>query len=335
LATCGGLVTRPIQAKYTLAVMSQGFAVPSSVPGDALLPLEKQRGWRIGLNWTAAFLISIVFLVAGLWKLTDPIGAAVRLAQAKVPESLSVFAAVGLGTLETFTGVLLLIPRFRRWGAALGTFLLAAFMIFIGIHYNELVGVDCSCFPWVKRAVGPQFFVGDGVMMLLAIGAGVWARASKGIRPATVILGAVAVFALASFGLASTRHTGTKAPGAITAEDGHSISLQEGKVFVYFFNPQCLHCLEAGRRLAALNWGETRFIGVPTENPQFGDWFMGKAGLTGKGPVSKDLALLQKTFPFDTPPAGVAIENGYEKAMLLQFEDQEPSATLKKIGFIR
>jgi uncharacterized membrane protein YphA (DoxX/SURF4 family) len=311
--------------------MSQGFALPN----EAFLPLEHQRGWRIALNWTAAILISIVFLVAGLWKLTDPIGAAVRLAQAKVPESLSVFTAVGLGTLETFTGVLLLIPRFRRWGSWLGTFLLAAFMIFIGIHYKELVGVDCSCFPWVKRAVGPQFFVGDGAMMLLAVGAGVWARASKGVRPAALVLAAVAAFALGSFGLASTRHTGTKAPASITAEDGQSISLQEGKVFVYFFDPQCLHCLAAGRRLAALNWGDTRFIGVPTHNPQFGDWFMGKAGLTGKGPVSKDLALLQKTFPFDTPPAGLAIENGYEKTMLLQFEDQEPSATLKKIGFVR
>src|ERR1700691_4331558 len=176
--------------------MSQGIAVPS----DARHVLEKQSGWQAGITWTAAILISIVFFVAGLWKLTDPIGAAVRLAQAKVPESLSVLTAVGLGTLETFTAVLLLIPRLRRWGSLLGTFLLAAFMIFIGIHYNELIGVDCSCFPWVKRAVGPQFFVGDGVMMLLAIGAGVWARASRGIRPATVILGAVAVFALASFG---------------------------------------------------------------------------------------------------------------------------------------
>ena len=190
-------------------------------------------------------------------------------------------------------------------------------------------------FPVGETAVGPQFFAGDGAMMLLAIGAGFWARASKGFRPAALILALVAVFALGSFGLASTRHTGTKAPASIAAEDGHPISLQEGRVFVYFFDPQCLHCLAAGRRLAALNWGDTRFVGVPTQNPQFGDWFMGKAGLTGKGPVSKDLALLQKTFPFDTPPAGVAIENGYEKTMLLQFEDQEPSATLKKIGFIR
>jgi hypothetical protein len=240
-----------------------------------------------------------------------------------------------LGTLETFTGVLLLVPRFRRWGAWLGTLLLAAFMIFIAFHYNQLRGTECSCFPWVKRAVGPGFFAGDGGMMLLAIGAGVWARASQGIRPAAIILGAVAVFALVSFGFASTRHTGTRAPAAIVAEDGRSISLQEGKVFIFFFDPQCLHCLAAGRRLAELNWGDTRFVGVPTQNPQFGGWFMGKAGLTGKGPVSKDLAVLQKIFPFGTPPVGVAIQNGYEKTMLLQFEDREPSATLRKIGFVR
>jgi hypothetical protein len=142
------------------------------------------------------------------------------------------------------------------------------------------------------------------------------------------------VFTLVSYGFASGRHTGTKAPATITAEDGRSISLDQGEVFIYFFNPQCLHCLEAGRRLAALNWGTTRFVGVPTENPQFGDWFMGQAGLTGKGPVSKDLGVLRKLFPFDLPPAGVALEGGYEKAMLLQFEDKEPAATLKKIGFI-
>jgi hypothetical protein len=206
-------------------------------------------------------------------------------------------------------------------------------MIFIGIHYSDLRGTDCSCFPWLKRAVGPGFFAGDGAMLLLAIGAGVWARTADGLRPVVVILGAVAVFTLVSYGFASTRHTGTKAPETITAADGHQISLKEGKVFIYFFNPQCLHCLEAGRRLAALNWGNTRFIGVPTENPQFGDWFMGKAGLTGKGPVAKDFEPLKKIFPFDLPPAGVALQDGYEKAMLLQFEDKEPQATLKKLGF--
>lgn len=310
--------------------MADGVAVSDEV----LVPFHDRRGWQVGLSQAAAILISAVFLVAGVWKITDPAGAAVRLAQARVPEWLSGPAAVGLGILETFAGVLLLVPRFRRWGAWLGTLLLLAFMGFIAAHYAELRGVDCSCFPWVKRVVGPGFFVGDGAFMLLALGAGIWARTSQGVRAAGVILGAVAVFALVSYGFAAVRHTGTKAPATISAENGQPISLREGKVFIYFFNPQCLHCLEAGRKLAALDWGRTRFIGVPTQNPQFGDWFMGQAGLAGKGMVSKDLALLQKTFPFDTPPAGVALENGYEKTMVLQFENDDLLNTLKKIGFV-
>lgn len=295
--------------------------------------MEEPERWRVALNWTAAILIAIVFLVAGLWKITDPVGAAVRLAQAKVPEGLSLFAAVGFGIAETFAGAMLLAPRFRRWGAIITSLLLVAFMAFIAIHYTELRGAECSCFPWVKRAVGPGFFIGDGTMLLLAVLAGWGARPSTGVRTAAAMLAAVSVFAVVSYGVNSARHTGVKAPDTISAEDGSAISLREGKVFVYFFNPQCLHCLDAGRKLAALNWGNTRFVGVPTENPQFGSWFMGKAGLTGRGPVSKDLDALKKIFPFDLPPAGVAIEDGYEKAMLLQFEDAEPGATLKKIGF--
>ncbi|MCU1329679.1 MAG: DoxX family protein [Bryobacterales bacterium] len=301
---------------------------------EALSAGGERKGWQSALSWIAAILISAVFLVAGLWKATDPIGAGVRLAQARVPEFLSVPAAVGFGIAETFAAVLLLIPRFRRWGSIITSLMLVAFMVFIGIHYKELQGAECSCFPWVKRAVGPGFFIGDGIMLLLAILAGWWARQSEGLRPAAVILGAVAVFAVVSYGVSATRHTGTKAPNTITAEDGTKIALSEGKVFIYFFNPQCMHCLEAGRKLAAMNWGDTRFVGVATENPQFGGWFLGKAGLTGKGPLTKDLDVLRKLFPFDLPPAAVALENGYQKAMLLQFDDPEPAATLKKIGFI-
>ena len=311
--------------------MAHGIAVSR----DVFVPFEKRNGWKSAANWTAALLISAVFLLAGLWKITDPAGAAARLTQAKVPEALSIPAAVVLGTLETFTGILLLVPRFRRWGSVIGTLLLLAFMIFIGANYNELRGADCSCFPWVKRAVGPQFFIGDGIMMLLAIGAGIRVRPSRGLRSASIVFAAVAVFAAASYGYASTRHAGTKAPTTIAAEDGSPIALDKGKVFIFFFDPQCLHCRDAGQRLSALNWGDTRFIGVPTQNPQFAAWFMGKAGLTGKGPISRDLDLLKKTFPFDTPPAGVALENGYEKSMLLQFEGKEPASTLERLEFVR
>jgi uncharacterized membrane protein YphA (DoxX/SURF4 family) len=297
--------------------------------------LKEQKRWQIILNWTCAILIAVVFLAAGLWKASDPTGAAVKLAQVKVPQSLSVFAAVMFGIAETFTGVLLVIPRFRRWGSWLASLLLIAFMVFIGIHYTELVGTDCSCFPWLKRAVGPQFFVGDGIMLLLAIGAGVWSPKPHSLRNATLVLAAVAVFAGISYGVAATRHTGTAAPATIAAENGSPISLKEGKVFIYFFDPHCLHCLAAGRKLARLDWTGTRFIGVPTDAPASADRFMANSGLQDKGPVSTDLVPLRKLFPFDLPPAGVALENGYEKGMLLQFEDAEPAATLHRLGFAK
>jgi uncharacterized membrane protein YphA (DoxX/SURF4 family) len=313
--------------------MAEGEAAAS----EPIIPVELkvQSRWKVILNWICAILISIVFLAAGLWKASDPIGAAVRLAQAKVPESLSVLAAVLFGIAETFTGVLLFIPRFRRWGSWAGSLLLVSFIVFIGIHYRELVGSDCSCFPWLKRAVGPQFFIGDGIMLLLAIGAGLWSRPPQSARIASFVLAAISVFALISYGFAATRHTGVAAPATIAAENGPPISLKEGKVFIYFFNPHCLHCLEAGRKLAAMDWTGTRFIGVPTESPGSADTFMTKSGLVAKGSVSTDVDALRKLFTFDLPPAGVALQDGYEKAMLLQFEDQEPAATLHKLGFAK
>jgi len=297
--------------------------------------LEEQSTWQVILNWTCAILMAIVFLAAGLWKASDPTHAAVRLAQAKVPESLSVFAAVMFGIAETFTGILLLIPRFRRWGSLFASLLMISFIVFIGIHYNELIGAECSCFPWIKRAVGPQFFVGDGIMLLLSIGAGIWSQRPHSARSASLILAAVSVFAVISYGVAATRHTGTPAPATIAAETGPPISLREGKVFIFFFDPHCLHCLAAGLKLAALDWTGTRFIGVPTTSPGTADSFMTKTGLAAKGVVSTDVDALRKIFKFDLPPAGVALEDGYEKSMLLQFEDQEPAATLKKLTFVK
>jgi uncharacterized membrane protein YphA (DoxX/SURF4 family) len=161
-------------------------------PRQGLAELDCPVGRHAELG--GAILLALVFLVSGLWKLTDAPGAAVRMAQARVPQSLSLAAAIGFGIAETFTAVLLLVPRFRRWGAWLGGALLIAFMIFIGINYNALRGAECSCFPWVKRAVGPGFFIGDGIM--LAGGAGGFVgQARESMRSAMPILGAVTLFA--------------------------------------------------------------------------------------------------------------------------------------------
>jgi len=77
------------------------------------------QGWKFAVNWIAAVLLAVLFLSSGIWKVTDVPGWALRLAQAKVPEALSVAGALIVGVAETIAGVLLLVPRLRRWGAIL------------------------------------------------------------------------------------------------------------------------------------------------------------------------------------------------------------------------
>ena len=300
-------------------------------PRAHFFPLE-MPGWKTAVNWIAAALLAIVFLVAGLFKITDSQTAAVLMHQARVPQNLSLAAAVLFGIAETVSGVLLLVPRFRRWGAISTGLLLGAFIIYIGINYNALRGQDCSCFPWLKRAVGPAFFAEDGAMLLLAIVAGMWAKASSGLRSALLILAAVAVFAGVSYGVNAVRATGVKAPDSITV-NGQPYSLQQGKIFVFFFNPECIHCLNAATRMAQYNWGDTRVVAIPTQEPQFGPGFLQRTKLNAA--YSTDLEPLKTVFSFVTAPAGIALENGREKAAVNKFDDPEPATTLKELGFVK
>src|SRR6185436_18664195 len=167
----------------------------------------------------------VLFLSSGLWKITDPQGWAVRLAQAKVPESLSLAGALIVGIAETVGAVLILVPRFRRWGAVITGGLLLVFLVYFAINYNTLRGSDCSCFPWLKRVVGPGFFIGDGAMLALAACAGIWSKRPDGLRTAGLIFGAVVVFALVSYGVGAARQTGTRAPDTIQV-NGQPYSLE-------------------------------------------------------------------------------------------------------------
>jgi len=297
---------------------------------QGLSPLELP-GWKTALSGTAAFLLAVLFLISGVWKITDAPAAAMRMVQARVPESLSLFAAVAFGIAETLAGVLILVPRFRRWGAILTGVLLAAFLLYFALNYNALRGADCSCFPWVKRVVGPAFFLGDGLMLLLAAVAGYWSKPPESLRSAILVMGAVVVFALVSYGVDVTRASGTRAPSTI-AVDGRPYSIDSGRVFLFFFNPQCMHCLEASKRMSQLHWGGTKVVAVPVEVPQYAAQFLETSGLSAV--VTQDFELLRKTFGFPTYPYGVAIQNGRRKASLTKFDDPEPAATLKKLGFV-
>lgn len=299
-------------------------------PRQRLFPLDLP-GWKRASSWIGAILLAVLFLVSGIWKITDAQGAAVRMAQAKVPESLSLAAALLFGIVETVAATLLLVPRLRRWGAVLAGFLLLAFLAYFALNYNALRGAECSCFPWVKRAVGPGFFIGDAVMLLLAICAGTWSRRPEGPRAVVLITGAVVVFAMVSYGVAAVRQTGTRAPETIAVE-GRPYSLEHGKVFLYFFDPACMHCFEAAQRMSHLHWGDTRVVGVPISQPQFAAQFVQDTGFSMT--ISTDLQKLKQVFPYTAVPAGVALEHGRQKAALVKFEGEEPGATLKQLGLV-
>ena len=288
-------------------------------------------GWKTTLSWVAAILLSFLFLLSGLWKVTDPQGAAVRMAQARVPESMSLAAALVFGIAETLGGVLILVPRFRRWGSILTGLLLLAFLAYFAVNYNALRGADCSCFPWVKRVVGPGFFIGDGLMLLLAVLAGIWSRRPESLRPAFLVLSAVVVFALVSYGVAAVRQTGVKAPESIAA-DGQPYSLEHGKIFLFFFDPECMHCFDAARRMSQYHWGDTKVVAIAIQQPQYAPQFLQDTGL--RAAISTDLQKLKQVFPYVSVPAGVALEDGREKAALTKFEGEEPGATLKQLGLV-
>jgi uncharacterized membrane protein YphA (DoxX/SURF4 family) len=305
--------------------MAHGSTVP---PGAAFPGLPV---WKSAVAWTCALLIGIFFIGAGLWKLTDHLGAATRMSQMLVPAGLSVFTAVFFGVAEIVAGILLIVPRYRRWGALLCSGMLVAFMVYMGWNYTALQGMDCTCFPWLKRAVGPAFFWSDGAMIVMAAAAGRWAHQSQGLKGALLILGSVLAFAGVSYGITESKQSGTQAPASITVE-GQPYSLQQGKILLYFYDPECSHCNAAAKQMGKHTWKDTKIVGLPTRVPQFGQYFMDSTGLKGKN--SPDHASLKTLFPFGDPPYGVLLEHGRMKTGLQRFDEAEPEATLRKLGYI-
>ncbi len=261
--------------------------------------------WKNVVSHLAAFLVALLFISAGVWKITDPFGWSRMVEELKVSYQVSLPLTLALAVSETFAGVLILVPRFRRWGSILAGVLLVAFMIYIGINYGALVGKECSCFPWVKRTVGPGFFIGD-VLMLLAAGlAGMWTIPSFSKR---------------------------KAPEAITV-DGQPYSLQHGRVFLFFFDPHCAHCYDAAKSMGAMHWAsDVKVIGIPTSDPRAASWFLQDTGF--KAATSLDVEPLKKVFPFGDAPYGVVLEGGREKAPVAHYEGAEPHETLHKLGLV-
>jgi uncharacterized membrane protein len=316
--------------EFEAALMVSGIELHEQVIRERRTP----RPWQRRASLVSALFLSALFLVSGLWKLLDLPSATERMIQSLIPVPLALAAAIGVGAAETFAGILLLLPRFRRWGAWIAAAMLAAFIVYIGVLYDRLVGDECNCFPWIQRVVGPIFFIGDAVMLALAVMAGLWSQSPRGYRAAAWILAGVTAFSLSSYAVSEHRRSQSAAPASI-AVDGKPLALRHGRVLLYFFDPECSHCYMVAKRMAKQKWlNNARVIGVPTAQPQFARGFLDDAQL--RAGISPDAAVLRRAFPFTDPPYGVALHNGriagrYNSG---QLEADAFYASLRELGFI-
>jgi uncharacterized membrane protein YphA (DoxX/SURF4 family) len=297
-------------------------------------PILRTASWKRTAATLCAILLGIIFLVSGGWKLLSPLKAGELLEQARVPAGLGVLGAAALGVFETLAAFLLFVPRFRRWGSVLGSALIIFFMCWIGYYYSALVGRECSCFPLIKRTVGPGFFIGDAAMLLLGLVAFAWSPRVRGWKIPFVAFAALVIAAgISVFANASTQK-GKHVPVPVIV-DRQPQNLALGKVFLFFYDPSCMHCDAAARFMSTLNWGDTRIVAIPTVNPQWAASFLHDTKL--KAGTSLELQKLKDTFPFIDPPFGVALEDGYATQTFGQakFNEPSPAPDLKKLGFVK
>lgn len=280
-----------------------------------------------------AILLGIIFLVSGGWKVLSPFKTGELLEQAKVPAGFGPFGAASLGTVELLATFLLFSPPLRRWGGWLGSALMIFFMAWVAYYYPALAGRECSCFPLIKRTVGPGFFISDAVFLLLGLTAAAWSPRPKSLRVPAIAFATLLVFAGASFGVHASTRSQAQIPTPIVV-DGQPQNLADGKVFLFFYDPSCTHCDAAAKFMSKLDWTGTRVVAIPTINPQWAASFLHDTHL--KAATSLEFDKLKKAFPFVDPPFGVALEDGHVKQTFsqAQFTPPAPESQLKALGLI-
>ncbi|MEQ1886487.1 MAG: MauE/DoxX family redox-associated membrane protein [Bryobacteraceae bacterium] len=289
--------------------------------------------WKSVLSHIGAAVTALLFLAAGIAKIVMPFQFQQLFEQLLIPAQVSLPLVLVLGVVETFAGILVLGPKHRRWGGLLASLLLVAFMIYVGVRYDSLVGRDCSCFPWVKRAVGPAFFWEDAGMLVASLVATFFSRKAFSLKIPAMVLGGLIVFSGASFAYNTMQQSGIQVPETITV-DGKPYSLREGRVFLFFFDPQCSHCEEAARNMATYKWkSDIALISLPTNMPEWAAGFLHDTKFNAK--VSNDTAELRKLFVFPYPPYGVFVDHGRVKGVISHFDPpDQPKGELSGLGML-
>ena len=91
----------------------------SSTTASPLAGSLEMPPWKNLVSHVAALVVAFLFICAGVYKAIDPYKFANLAKNLLVPYDLTLPLALLLAVAETTAGVLILVPRFRRWGAML------------------------------------------------------------------------------------------------------------------------------------------------------------------------------------------------------------------------
>ena len=149
-----------------------------------------------------------------------------------------------------------------------------------------------------------------------------------------MLLTSVFLLAGVSYGVNAASRSHVQIPTPVVV-DGKAQNLAQGKVFLFFYDPECSHCDQASKYLSTLQWADTRIVAIPTHDFQFAADFLRDTHL--KAGTSLEVAKLKKAIPFVDPPFGVALVDGQAKATFAQtqFNQPLPAPDLRKLQFVK
>ncbi|WP_438481271.1 MauE/DoxX family redox-associated membrane protein [Oleiharenicola lentus] len=138
-----------------------------------------QLRFRIVARW----ILGVVFLLAGIVKLTAPVAVYAGLGsyQLGLPDTIVRLIAVVLPWLEIATGALLIFNRWVETASGLAALLAATFVVALGQGIARELSLNCACFGAVDLGWFSQPVPALGRAMLLlvlavSLAAGEWRR---------------------------------------------------------------------------------------------------------------------------------------------------------------
>ena len=116
------------------------------------------------------FILGGVFIWAGFFKISNPLGFAQSIANYQAfPIALSFFLALVLPWIEIICGFFLILGVLLRASALLFSALLIAFIVLVLITIFRGIDVDCGCFGSLNRKVDYMLVLQDLVLLFLSL----------------------------------------------------------------------------------------------------------------------------------------------------------------------